>query len=991
MKSISLQEHIAQSKIAVAANKAKGNRHGQLLSMLYSDPFHFIEELLQNAEDAIARRKKPEETGFVKIVSSETGIDFLHNGDPFDERDLMAVTTFASTTKKGLPDINQIGKFGIGFRSVYGITDSPEIHSGSHHYRIIDFEIPESVEIENEIGFTTLIRLPFKKNLNREFLANLRWELLNLDSSFLLFLQQISHIEISDGYETVVLSAATEKYENQLLAKTIYTSRGGEQIQKRFLLFHKKAGKLGEVAIAVSISDLGEFLPSGSRKVSVYFPTQFRIEHDILIHGRFTTTPNRENIPFSASHTPENEKLLLELSALTKSMFRLLMRSSKLNAGFFALFSWSDNMRDPISATIRSELDAFIRDEKCLTGASGKFFCVTDLCLAEDEGLLRLIGKKDIALVFHRFDFLDRELLEQEQFVNYLRKTHKLRLADIDTLAFYIANNPQFLQRKPIDFFAQLYKILALYPRFWDLKHKGRYYNLRFSRIIPDHRKNILPPFGASGQPAIFIGKPSMGISTVHPELTADADCLNFFRMLGIPETAPGISEAERLLQKFNPVSVNAWWLKLYKLYSEGDETLRMRIVSKLEQIDCVPVVLNSNGEKQFCKPSAAYLQNPLLDKFLTFYPAFFVSNKLFQYFSAQGVGYNELSLFLRRAGVSDSIKLIPIDTQLSESERATLREGQEVFPLVRESMNDYTIEGLDSFLSHLTIAASAALWQMLGSIPENYREASYVFESYVRSETSLFTPHFLNLLRDSQWIFSSDTRLVCPNGFRIDEMHRAYSEVRPVSDWFYKKLGLLGADVSSDEKKMLDWLRKRGIGSRELSRLVATTETEVRYIGYNSEFSVVSTNSDMLVTKMSDASLLAQSLSAMFPASKNWYQFLLADKTERLRDYLMKSVYAASKTIQATIESAGIIALYDKDVVLRYVFAGIRPDNGEAVLVNHQWRNLFEKRPERKDVSLFIYNMSDSTCVEVKPTQLSAFLEKEQLVVIHPLNFTER
>ncbi len=39
MKRISLQEHIAQSKIAVAANLAKGNRHGQILSMLYTIRF----------------------------------------------------------------------------------------------------------------------------------------------------------------------------------------------------------------------------------------------------------------------------------------------------------------------------------------------------------------------------------------------------------------------------------------------------------------------------------------------------------------------------------------------------------------------------------------------------------------------------------------------------------------------------------------------------------------------------------------------------------------------------------------------------------------------------------------------------------------------------------------------------------------------------------------------------------------------------------------
>ena len=239
MKSISLQEHINQSRIAAAANRAKGNRHGQILSMLYSDPYHFVEELIQNAEDAIARRKNESVSGFVKIIISETGISFFHNGDPFSETDLMAITTFASTTKKGLPGINQIGKFGIGFRSVYGITDNPEIHSGDFHYRITDFEVLEECNPRDTETFTTLIYLPFKSSVSADFRQTLQNRICTLNPTFLLFLNQIQQIEIIAENQSVVINATTELCEKKITHKTIVSSNNGIRNELHFLLMQR--------------------------------------------------------------------------------------------------------------------------------------------------------------------------------------------------------------------------------------------------------------------------------------------------------------------------------------------------------------------------------------------------------------------------------------------------------------------------------------------------------------------------------------------------------------------------------------------------------------------------------------------------------------------------------------------------------------------------------------------------------------------------------
>ncbi|MDA8321652.1 MAG: hypothetical protein M0030_17850, partial [Actinomycetota bacterium] len=85
-----------------------------LLGQLYSDRSHFLFELIQNAEDAGAT-----------AMSFELFADRLqvrHDGRPFTADDVRAICGVGHGTKSG--DLTKIGKFGIGFKSVYAYTDS---------------------------------------------------------------------------------------------------------------------------------------------------------------------------------------------------------------------------------------------------------------------------------------------------------------------------------------------------------------------------------------------------------------------------------------------------------------------------------------------------------------------------------------------------------------------------------------------------------------------------------------------------------------------------------------------------------------------------------------------------------------------------------------------------------------------------------------------------------------------------------------------------
>lgn len=61
-----------------------------------------------------------------------------HYGEPFNEADVRSVCDIAESTKH----TSAIGRFGLGFKSVYTVTNRPEIPSGEESFAIEDYVFP---------------------------------------------------------------------------------------------------------------------------------------------------------------------------------------------------------------------------------------------------------------------------------------------------------------------------------------------------------------------------------------------------------------------------------------------------------------------------------------------------------------------------------------------------------------------------------------------------------------------------------------------------------------------------------------------------------------------------------------------------------------------------------------------------------------------------------------------------------------------------------
>ena len=117
-------------------------KYEALLAGHYSDSNHFVYELLQNAEDENATK--------VVIEYYPDKLIFYHNGDPFDEGDVIGVSSMLMGTKDKSSG-QTIGRFGMGFKSVFKYTYQPEIYSDNEAFRIESYLLP--VEIEDGFFF----------------------------------------------------------------------------------------------------------------------------------------------------------------------------------------------------------------------------------------------------------------------------------------------------------------------------------------------------------------------------------------------------------------------------------------------------------------------------------------------------------------------------------------------------------------------------------------------------------------------------------------------------------------------------------------------------------------------------------------------------------------------------------------------------------------------------------------------------------------------
>src|ERR1022692_2847783 len=188
-----------------------------LLGHLYSEHTHFIFELIQNAEDA----------GATELIFElfQDRLEVRHDGRPFTEADVRGICGVGQSAKSG--DLTKIGKFGIGFKSVYAYSKTPHIYSGGEHFRIESFVRPVAVPPRASSG--TLFVFPFDHDSVPAATAvgEIAAALTAIRPRTLLFLANIGRLRVSGtGVADAVIDRQAQRRPGQARHVTLSKGRG---------------------------------------------------------------------------------------------------------------------------------------------------------------------------------------------------------------------------------------------------------------------------------------------------------------------------------------------------------------------------------------------------------------------------------------------------------------------------------------------------------------------------------------------------------------------------------------------------------------------------------------------------------------------------------------------------------------------------------------------------------------------------------------------
>lgn len=178
----------------------------------------FLMEFIQNADDAGSER--------MLIEIANDAVRIFNDGKSFAEKDVNSVCKVGRSSKT--PE-DFIGYLGVGFKSVFLISDAPQISSGNYRFMFtkdwpgypenIPWQIiPAWVEepyIDLPSEFKTAFNLPLK---NSPLFEKLQDESKNITNRMSLFLRNIERIEIKDP------AAGTTR----IIEKRLHSSKPGE-------------------------------------------------------------------------------------------------------------------------------------------------------------------------------------------------------------------------------------------------------------------------------------------------------------------------------------------------------------------------------------------------------------------------------------------------------------------------------------------------------------------------------------------------------------------------------------------------------------------------------------------------------------------------------------------------------------------------------------------------------------------------------------------
>lgn len=297
----------------------------------YSGQAHFLYEVIQNADDAGATN--------IHFALYDDKVVFRHNGKKHfsisdvekeaedqekgilgDINSILAVG-FSSKANEKIENANEpkIGKFGVGFKSVFQYTNTPIIYDQFFRFKITDYIVPNWLEEDypGRKDEETVFVLPFNRESSTPQKA--RDEILEKIQKLImpiLFLHSIK--EITYEYNDVRGRYAKEEMEcfdsENVQARKYKVVNGGEDKQSLIWIFSRNDEKCRTFSVGFFVDESGKLIPQPNYFAFCFFPTKVVSHLNFIIHAPFLLTDSREGIQSGSEY---NKKMISNLAQLS--------------------------------------------------------------------------------------------------------------------------------------------------------------------------------------------------------------------------------------------------------------------------------------------------------------------------------------------------------------------------------------------------------------------------------------------------------------------------------------------------------------------------------------------------------------------------------------------------------------------------------------------------------------------------------------------------
>ena len=444
----------------------------KLGNTVYSRQIQFILELIQNAEDNDYNPKVQPELIFnlnpenLLIQNNEVG---------FKSDNVKAICRVGinATTKRNLK--GYIGEKGIGFKSVFTISDFPEIHSNGFHLK---FNKNEKLGLINpiwiddndlnkiETNLTTFI-LPYScEEIHQRVLTDFD----KLSPEILLFLNKIQRIEIKGEINRII--EKSEINGNIIISgKQWKLFKRSFQIPFEVMKEDKRKNVIEtEIIIAFPLDKNGNVAPSTSIPLFAYFPTR-SYGLKFVVQADFQTILNREDI---AKDDKWNKWLIKNLKETMLLAIEEFKRTDNLKYQFYDFLPFTEDLIELINeenpfTNFVFELHEELMETNYILTENGNWVRPNEVKFIDPE--LRSLFPR--ASSFTKIFKLDYEFLHPEIRGRFRKKF--LRSLGIEEFSFddlcELLDNRDWLSKKSNNWFLELYKTIL--RKFKKLLNKG--------------------------------------------------------------------------------------------------------------------------------------------------------------------------------------------------------------------------------------------------------------------------------------------------------------------------------------------------------------------------------------------------------------------------------------------------------------------------------------------------------------------------------------